>query len=52
MDNVEVTEYMVGYAWVPPQEMKETYSPEEALSRGTMFPELDLPLGVYEKGVM
>lgn len=30
-------------AYVPRQKWRNAYSPEEALSRGTMFAELDLP---------
>jgi hypothetical protein len=41
----------VGYAYVPIQKFGETYTPEEALKRGTLFPELDLPYGVYEGGL-
>ena len=37
----------VGYAYVPVQIMGEIYSPEEALSNGTLFPELNLPISVY-----
>ncbi len=37
----------VGYAYVPIQSFGETYSPEEGLERGTIFPELDLPITVY-----
>lgn len=37
----------VGYAFVPVQKFGETYSPEEGLERGTIFPELDLPISVY-----
>ncbi|MBE7034521.1 MAG: spore coat associated protein CotJA [Ruminococcaceae bacterium] len=37
----------VGYAYVPVQELGELYAPEEALERGTLFPELDLPISVY-----
>ena len=51
-EEMNVMEYKVGYAYVPVQRMTETYAPTEALERGTLFPELDLPLGVYEKGVM
>ena len=38
-----------GYAYVPIQKANERnlYSPEMALSRGTVFPTLDLPFGVY-----
>ncbi len=51
-EELEIMEFKVGYAYVPMQKMRDTYSPLEALKRGTLFPELDLPLGVYEKGVM
>ncbi|MBR5236730.1 MAG: spore coat associated protein CotJA [Clostridia bacterium] len=37
----------VGYAYVPVQHFGKTYSPEEGLERGTIFPELDLPITVY-----
>ncbi len=37
----------LGYAYVPVQQMNEVYPPEKALERGTMFPELDLPFGMY-----
>ena len=37
----------VGYAFVPVQELKEIYAPAEALSKGTVFPELYLPMEVY-----
>ncbi len=38
-----------GYAYVPIQiaNDRNLYSPEMGLSRGTIFPTLDLPLGVY-----
>ena len=40
-----------GYAYVPRQiaSDRNLYSPEMGLSRGTIFPTLDLPLGVYGK---
>lgn len=43
--------YPEGYAYVPIQEASDRnlYSPEMGLSRGTIFPTLDLPLGVYGK---
>ena len=44
----------VGYAYVPFQKYPgELFSPQEALKKGTVFPCLYLPLGVYEslKGV-
>ena len=39
----------VGYGYVPIQEFKNLYSPQEALKNGTLFAELNLPLGVYER---
>ncbi len=38
-----------GYAYVPTQVASDRnlYSPEAGLMRGTIFPTLDLPLGVY-----
>ena len=38
----------VGYAYIPPQRLTQVYSPEEALCRGTLFPEPYLPKGVYD----
>ena len=40
-----------GYAYVPIQiaSDRNLYSPEMGLQRGTIFPTLDLPLGVYGK---
>ncbi len=40
-----------GYAYVPIQQASDRnlYSPEMGLARGTIFPTLDLPLGVYGK---
>lgn len=35
------------YSYVRNQLMNKTYSSEKALSRGTAFPELDKPFGVY-----
>ena len=40
-------EERVGYAFVPIQKFDKIYTPEEALERGTLFPELDLPISVY-----
>lgn len=39
----------VGYAFVPPQRLEKVYPVEEALLRGSLFPELYLPIGVYDK---
>ena len=40
-------ETRVGYAFVPEQEFKQVLQPEEALCKGTVFPELYLPMEVY-----
>ena len=39
----------IGYAYVPIQQVSDRnlYDPETGLLRGTIFPTLDLPLGVY-----
>jgi len=39
----------IGYAYVPIQNsvLTNIYGPEMGLERGTIFPFLDLPLGVY-----
>lgn len=44
---------MVGYAYVPEQraDFRNLYSPEMGFERGTIFPALDKPLGVYGKQV-
>lgn len=39
-----VTDHLpLAMAYVPRQKWRNAYSPEEALSRGTLFAELDLP---------
>ncbi len=35
----------IGMAYVPYQQWGETYTAEEALCRGTLFPEIDYPFG-------
>lgn len=40
-----------GYAFVPFQYMGKLYSPEFALSAGTIFPELNLTIEEYERGL-
>lgn len=39
----------IGYAYVIPQKLTQVYDPHKALFCGTLFPQLDMPLGVYEK---
>ena len=40
----------LAYAYVPIQRFRMLYDPENALARGTLFEELDLPKGVYNNG--
>lgn len=40
-------DFQVGYSYVPYQVLGELYTVEKGFSRGTIFPELDLPYGVY-----
>ena len=47
MEDMYQVKERVGYAYVPYQAFGEIYSPEEGLERGTIFPELDLPITVY-----
>lgn len=37
----------VAYAYVPIQHLGDLYSAEEGLIMGTIFPELDIPMGEY-----
>lgn len=39
----------VGYAYVPVQELGTTYDAADALSQGTVFPELNLNICEYGK---
>ncbi len=41
----------VGYAYVPIQMLGRVYTPEKALERGTIFPELDISISEYERGL-
>ncbi len=41
----------VGYAYVPFQKLGRVYTPEKAMVQGTIFPELDIGLGEYERGL-
>ena len=41
----------VGYAYVPYQTLGRVYTPERALIQGTIFPELDIKLDEYERGL-
>ena len=41
----------VGYAYVPFQRLGRVYTPERAMQQGTVFPELDICIGEYERGL-
>lgn len=38
----------IGYPYVKPQKFTKRYSDQDAIIRGTMFPELDMPFQNYE----
>ncbi len=40
-----------GYAYVPFQRLGRVYTPEKAIMQGTIFPELDIGIGEYERGL-
>ena len=41
----------VGYAYVPVQRLGKVYSPNKALRVGTIFPELNITIDEYERGL-
>lgn len=43
--------WRVGYAYVPNQRMERIYSPAKAMRAGTVFPELDITMDEYERGL-
>ncbi len=40
-----------GYAYVPFQRMEKVYSPAKAIKVGTIFPELNIPMEDYQRGL-
>lgn len=40
-----------GYAYVPNQRMEKVYSPSKALKAGTIFPELNISMEDYQRGL-
>ena len=48
---MDINELPLAYAFVPPQTIFNTYTPEAALEYGTLFPELNLPMCEYLRGV-
>jgi len=47
---MEFENRIVGYAYVKDQRMEKVYQPARALAVGTVFPELNIPIGEYERG--
>lgn len=43
--------WRAGYAYVPNQRMERIYSPAKAMKAGTVFPELDITMDEYERGI-
>lgn len=51
-ENNPCRNFRLGYAYVPFQEcVGKVYSPERALKEGTIFPELNITIGEYERGL-
>jgi len=46
----EAAAFPLAMAAVPMQPWEKLYAPEQAISRGTAFPSLDLPFYVTEEG--
>lgn len=44
-------EQKVGYAYVPVQRIGKVYPPSVALQQGTVFPELNIGIEEYERGI-
>ena len=45
---MDCSNMMAAYPYVKPQQFGQRYSDEDAIIRGTLFPELDLPFKDYE----
>ena len=43
--------WRVGYAYVPMQRLEKVYSPSKGMRAGTIFPELDITIDEYERGL-
>ena len=41
----------VGYAFVPKQTLDKVFSPRIAIKTGTIFPELNITIDEYERGL-
>lgn len=51
MATSDVQRERVGYAFVPVQRIGKVYPPAKALQQGTVFPELDIGIEEYERGL-
>lgn len=40
-----------GYTYVPVQRMEKVYAPNKAMRAGTIFPELNITIDEYERGL-
>ncbi len=49
--NKSQPKFRQGYAWVPVQNLDKVYSPNKALKAGTIFPELNITIEEYERGL-
>ncbi|MCH5324087.1 MAG: spore coat associated protein CotJA [Eubacterium sp.] len=47
----EKMKFRPGYSYVPFQQLGRLYSPEAALKNGTIFPELNITIEEYERGL-
>ncbi len=50
MDSMKIQK-RPGYAYVPFQRMEKVYSPAKAIKAGTIFPELNIPIEEYQRGL-
>ena len=48
---MDMCDLPLGYAFVPPQTTFNTYTSDAALQAGTLFPELNLSMCEYLRGV-
>ncbi|MBQ8614417.1 MAG: spore coat associated protein CotJA [Ruminiclostridium sp.] len=51
MCNPDAYNARVGYAYIPVQRIGKVYPPAKALQQGTIFPELDIGLNEYTRGI-
>lgn len=53
IDHMDMVKYpkRVGYSYVPVQIMDKVYPPNKAMCVGTIFPELNITIDEYERGL-